>query len=80
VAPTLQGGSWRPGNCTARHRIAVIVPYRDRERHLNIFVRYMHPFLQRQMLDYTVYVVQQVTFSLYSRPRISRTILYVVAY
>ena len=54
------GGSWRPSNCSARHRIAVVVPYRDRQQHLRIFLRYMHPFLQRQLLDYTIYVVEQV--------------------
>ena len=58
-APTM-GGSWRPSSCTSRHRIAVVVPYRDRELHLCVFVCYMHSFLQRQMLDYTIYVVEQV--------------------
>ena len=58
--PPTQGGSWRPRNCTSRHRIAVVVPYRDRDRHLRVFLRYMHPFLQRQLLDYTIYVVEQV--------------------
>ena len=58
-APAL-GGSWRPNNCSSRHRIAIVVPYRDREQHLRVFLRYMHPFLQRQMLDYTIYVVEQV--------------------
>jgi len=61
----LMGGSWRPSNCTARHRIAVVVPYRDRQRHLGVFVRYMHPFLQRQLLDYTIYVVEQVVHDLH---------------
>jgi len=54
------GGSWTPNNCTSRHRIAVVVPYRDRQQHLRVFLRHMHPFLQRQMLDYTIYVVEQV--------------------
>ena len=25
-----EGGRWKPSNCTARHRVAVVVPYRDR--------------------------------------------------
>jgi len=61
---TVIGGSWRPSNCTSRHRIAVVVPYRDRQRHLDVFLRHMHPFLQRQMLDYTIYVVEQVCCAL----------------
>jgi len=60
VETPMLGGSWRPSNCTPRHRIALIVPYRNREPHLTIFLSYMHPFLQRQMLDYTIYVVEQV--------------------
>jgi len=61
VEAPLIGGSWRPSNCSSRHRIAVVVPYRDRQRHLRVFLRYMHPFLQRQMLDYAIYVVEQVS-------------------
>jgi len=54
------GGAWRPSNCTSQYRIAIVVPYRNRQQHLPIFLRHMHPFLQRQMLDYTIYVVEQV--------------------
>ena len=73
-APML-GGSWRPSNCTSRHRIAVVVPYRHREQHLSVFVHHMHPFLQRQMLDYTIYVVEQVSSSSLSIIRQFITIL-----
>jgi len=66
----MTGGSWRPSSCTSRHRIAVVVPYRDRELHLCVFVCYMHSFLQRQMLDYTIYVVEQVIHVF------SRTVVY----
>lgn len=63
VETPLIGGSWRPNNCTSRHRIAVVIPYRDRQHHLRLFLRHMHPFLQRQLLDYTIYVVEQVVYS-----------------
>lgn len=59
--PELQmGGTWKPANCTARHRVAVVVPYRDRERHLLTMLAHLHPILQRQQLDYTAIVVEQV--------------------
>jgi hypothetical protein len=53
------GGRYEPSECRSRHKIAVVVPVRNRSRHLAIFTRYMHPFLQRQQLDYTVIVVEQ---------------------
>lgn len=55
----LPGGRWQPTDCVARQRVAIIIPFRDRESHLEIFLRTMHPFLQRQLLHYTVFVVEQ---------------------
>lgn len=58
--PSLEpGGLWRPSNCSARHRVALVVPYRDRDDHLRIFLHNIHAFLQRQQIDYGVYVVEQ---------------------
>ena len=45
----LQGGRSRPRNCSARHRVAIIVPYRDRELHLRTFLLNIHSFLSRQV-------------------------------
>jgi len=57
----LQWGSGpRPKGCEARHRVAIIVPYRDREPHLRAFLLNIHRFLQRQQVMYGVYVVEQV--------------------
>lgn len=53
------GGRYKPRDCKARSKVAIIVPYRDREFHLKIFLRYMHPFLQRQQLEYAIVVVEQ---------------------
>jgi len=60
------GGSWSPQLCIARHRVAVIIPFRDRQPHLRILLAILHPMLQRQMLHYTVFVVEQVRHSLLS--------------
>ncbi|KAI8520898.1 lactose synthase [Branchiostoma belcheri] len=53
------GGKWRPPNCTARHKVAIVIPFRDRETHLQVLLKHLHPILQRQQLDYGVYVVEQ---------------------
>ena len=60
------GGSWQPSWCRAYQHLAVIIPYRDRQEHLHMQLYHLHPILQRQLLNYTVFVVEQVreSFSL----------------
>ena len=53
------GGRNRPKSCAPRHKVAIIIPLRDREQHLRQFLRHMHPFLNKQQLDYTIFVVEQ---------------------
>ena len=55
------GGHWSPLNCTARYRVAIIIPYRDREMQLRIFLNFMHPFLQKQQLDYQIFFIEPVS-------------------
>jgi hypothetical protein len=55
------GGSWHPANCSTKQRLAVIIPYRDRMDHLQELLDHLHPFLQKQLLDYTIFVVEQVS-------------------
>ena len=54
------GGRYAPVDCVARHRTAVIIPYRNREQHLRTLLRNLHPILQRQQLDYGIFVIDQV--------------------
>lgn len=55
----LEGGHQAPLDCQARYKIAIIVPYRDRLSNLCTFLLNMHPFLTRQQLDYTIFIVEQ---------------------
>lgn len=48
---------FRPSNCQARQKVALIVPFRDRYAHLEVFLSHIHPFLMRQQLDYGIYVI-----------------------
>ncbi|KAK3600505.1 hypothetical protein CHS0354_007886 [Potamilus streckersoni] len=61
------GGKYRPQSCTARNRVAIIVPYRDREMHLKLFLQNIHPFLQRQQLDYTIFLVELAPDKMFNR-------------
>ena len=54
------GGSWQPSWCRAYQHLAVIIPYRDRQQHLHMQLNHLHPILQRQLLNYTIFVVEQV--------------------
>lgn len=53
------GGHGAPDNCFVRKRVAIVIPFRCRSEHLLLFLQHMHPFLHRQQLDYTIYVIEQ---------------------
>lgn len=67
------GGHWSPPHCTAHHRVAILIPYRNREMQLRIFLNVMHPFLQKQQIDYRIYVIEPVGLSLHGREAVSRS-------
>jgi hypothetical protein len=58
------GGEWRPVECAARNRLAVIIPCRDRDSHLRIMLRHLYPILQRQLTHFRIFVVEQVCLPL----------------
>ncbi|OQV22685.1 Beta-1,4-galactosyltransferase 4 [Hypsibius exemplaris] len=64
------GGTFKPAGCIARYRIAIIIPYRDREAHLKSLLHYLHPVLQRQQLEYRVIVVEQLGEKTFNKARI----------
>lgn len=54
-----QGGRGNPKDCASRHRVAIIIPYRNRYEHLVTFLYNLHPVLLRQQIDYQIFVVEQ---------------------
>ena len=56
----MQGGCFTPPDCTPRQRVAILIPYKDRETHLYSLLNYLHPMLQRQKVQYCVYIIEQV--------------------
>ncbi|KAK2518246.1 B4galt3 [Columba guinea] len=65
-----EGGRYQPPGCEPRSRTAVIVPHRNRESHLGHLLYYLHPFLQRQQLQYGIYVVHQAGNSTFNRAKL----------
>ena len=53
------GGRGFPLDCVPRHRVAIIIPYRDRPQHLQTLLYNLHPILLRQQIDYQIFVVEQ---------------------
>lgn len=41
-------------------KIAIIVPYRDRLKNLELFLRNIHPFLNKQNVYYGIYIIEPV--------------------
>lgn len=55
------GGYWRPSTCLSRYKTAIIIPYRDRLPHLMVLTRFLHLFLQRQQIEYRIFVAEPTT-------------------
>ncbi|XP_019880353.2 beta-1,4-N-acetylgalactosaminyltransferase bre-4 [Aethina tumida] len=52
------GGHWQP-DCKVTAKVAIVIPFRNRGEHLLLFLQHMHPFLRRQQLDYTIFIIEQ---------------------
>ncbi|XP_056634438.1 beta-1,4-N-acetylgalactosaminyltransferase bre-4 [Diorhabda sublineata] len=53
------GGHWQPPNCRVLKSVAIVIPFRCRGEHLLLFLQHMHPYLKKQQLDYTIFVIEQ---------------------
>ncbi|CAG5130075.1 unnamed protein product [Candidula unifasciata] len=62
-----KGGRIRSANCTARQRLAIIIPFRNRHPHLNILLRNLIPFLRKQMADATIFIIEQAPPTTFNR-------------
>ena len=47
--------------CICFHKVAIIVPYRDRQPHLRVLLHYLHLLLQRQLINYRILVAEPNT-------------------
>jgi len=43
-----QGGCFKPSSCKSQQKVAILIPYKDREAHLLTLLSFLHPQLQRQ--------------------------------
>ena len=68
------GGSWKPKNCIARHRVAIVIPYRDRQRHLTSLLNTLVPVLKSQNVHFQIFVSEQVGTIIYYHTSTEQTV------
>lgn len=64
------GGRFKPTDCIAQQKVAMIIPFRNRDEHLKYWLYYLHPILQRQQLDYGVYIINQAGEETFNRAKL----------
>ena len=57
-----KGGKWRPKYCKQQksNYVAIIIPYRNRKKHLNLFLLNMLPLFMRQKLTFGIYLIEPI--------------------
>ncbi|KAF7662843.1 hypothetical protein LDENG_00224640 [Lucifuga dentata] len=65
-----EGGRYKPSDCVALQKVAIIIPFRNRYEHLNHWLYYLHPILKRQQVDYGVYVINQDGEGVFNRAKL----------
>ncbi|XP_025966338.1 beta-1,4-galactosyltransferase 4 [Dromaius novaehollandiae] len=68
--PQVAKGRYHPRECSALQHVAILIPHRNRERHLLYLLEHLHPFLQRQQLDYGIYVIHQAGSTKFNRAKL----------
>ncbi|XP_028816484.1 beta-1,4-galactosyltransferase 1 [Denticeps clupeoides] len=64
------GGRYQPPDCIALQKVAIIIPFRNRDEHLKFWLYYLHPILRRQQLDYGVYIINQDGSATFNRAKL----------
>ncbi|XP_046340970.1 beta-1,4-galactosyltransferase 4-like [Haliotis rufescens] len=60
-------GHFRPPQCAAEQKSAIIIPFRNRHHHLPILLNNLVPYLLRQRRDFTFYVVEQGSAGVFNK-------------
>lgn len=54
------GGLWTPKDCKPLHKVAIIIPFKNRTSHLVTLLSVLIPVLKRQEIMFQFFVVEQV--------------------
>ncbi|KAL5012854.1 hypothetical protein ScPMuIL_011405 [Solemya velum] len=61
------GGKYKPKDVGSDYKLAIIIPYRNREPHLRSILFRLHDMLPRQHLAYGIYVVEEASPTKFNR-------------
>ncbi|XP_012874818.1 PREDICTED: beta-1,4-galactosyltransferase 4 isoform X2 [Dipodomys ordii] len=68
--PQVHRGRYHPEECKALQKVAILIPHRNREKHLMYLLEHLHPFLRRQQLAYGVYIIHQAGTKKFNRAKL----------
>ncbi|XP_028656330.1 beta-1,4-galactosyltransferase 4 [Erpetoichthys calabaricus] len=68
--PEVSNGIYQPKECCPLQSVAILIPHRNREKHLLYLLQNLHPFLQRQQLHYGIYVIHQAGHVTFNRAKL----------
>uniref|UniRef100_H2ZY98 Beta-1,4-galactosyltransferase n=2 Tax=Latimeria chalumnae TaxID=7897 RepID=H2ZY98_LATCH len=68
--PNVLLGRYQPLECHALQKVAILIPFRNREKHLVYLLKHLHPFLQRQQVHYGIYVINQAGNAIFNRAKL----------
>lgn len=54
-----EGGCWSPPDCNPSQKVAIIIPFKNRDEHLRALLYRLHPMLHRQKTAYCIIVTEQ---------------------
>uniref|UniRef100_A0AAF5DGG4 Galactosyltransferase C-terminal domain-containing protein n=1 Tax=Strongyloides stercoralis TaxID=6248 RepID=A0AAF5DGG4_STRER len=61
------GGHFYPNNCKAQQKVAILVPYKNRQVQLRIFLYNIHRTLQKQYIDYVIFIIEPIDNTTFNR-------------
>ncbi|TKS79330.1 Beta-1,4-galactosyltransferase 1 [Collichthys lucidus] len=70
LAELYERGRYKPPDCIAQQKVAIIIAFRNRHEHLKHWLYYLHPILERQQLDYGVYIINQDGEGVFNRAKL----------
>lgn len=63
-------GCFEPTWCEPRQTVAIIIPYKNRMKHLLTLMNHLHPILKRQWIKYCIFVAEQFDNGSFNKARI----------